>query len=133
MKKRWVVQKALRFCFPYILLNVSVLLLISISSVYINVINKNIINVLTKDIEWGSLSVSFIVFVIAYAGLYLLQHVGSFLRAVTGNLVRLKLDELFYKIFMYKSYRTPQEKFLSTDYMEQYSFVEGNVSKIVTS
>ena len=60
----------------------------------------------------------------------MLQHVGSFLRAVTGNLVRLKLDELFYKIFMYKSYRTPQEKFLSTDYMEQYSFVEGNVSKI---
>ena len=131
MKKAvWVLGKAIRFCLPYILVNVLVLSLSAAIGLLMNVINRSIVNELIANTAIGTISSVFIGFVILYLVLYFIQHAGGFITVFGYNFYRLNVDCLFHKLFMWKSYRTPQEKFFDHEFMENYSFVCGNTSKI---
>lgn len=126
----WVLKKAIRFCFPYIFVNIFLVALSTAFNFLINLVNKNIVNELAKGVEIGILSKTFIGLLISYLLLYTFQRVYSFLGAFGNNFYRLKVDELFHSIFMYKSNITPQEKFFDPKFMELYSFVNKNTNKI---
>lgn len=131
MKKvAWVLRKAIRFCFPYILVNILILGLSVAIGLLINVVNRSIVNELVVNTAIGTVSSVFIGFVILYLALYFLQRVGSFITVFGYNFYRLNVDLLFHKLFMWKSYQTPQEKFFDHEFMDNYSFVCGNTGKI---
>jgi len=131
MKKvLWIIGKALCFCFPYILVNILVLSASTVIGLAVNVVNKNIINELVANKAIGEISGIFIGLVAAYMILYFVQRASGFLEAFGGNFFRLNVDMLFHKMFMWKSYNTPQIRFFEHEFMEKYSFVSGSTNKI---
>lgn len=128
----WVLKKAFKYCLPYILVFILILTATTVIRLLLNVVNKNIVNELTENISGGTLSAAFIALVVAYMVLYFVERASGFLGAFGTNFFRLNVDELFQKIFMWKSYNTPQEKFFDSDFMKSYYFVAYNVSKIRT-
>lgn len=131
MKKvSWILRKAIRFCFPYILVNILILGLSVIIGLLINVVNRNMVNELVANTGIGVASSVFIGLVVLYLVLYFIQSVSKFITVFGYNFFRLNVDLLFHKIFMWKSYRTPQEKFFDHKFIENYSFVCGNTNKI---
>lgn len=82
--------------------------------------NRLLLNELTIDTAREQISVLFIVFLIIYLSFYLLSQVGGYLRAFGYNYFRFNVDALFQRIFMWKSYRTPQEQFFDPKFMETY-------------
>ena len=111
MKTFWIFKKALRFCSPYILVNVFVMSGASIISLIVNIVNKAMINELVASSLMGELSSLFVGLVIVYLLLYFINHANGFLVVLGNNFYRLKVNRLFHEIFMWKSYKTPQEKF----------------------
>lgn len=126
----WIVKTAIKNCFWYILINIIILVISTIFTLLINLINKDIVNELTANISTGYISNLFIGLIITYMILYFLNMANGFLVTFGYNFYRLNVDLLFHKIFMWKSYDTLQEYFLKHDFMEKYSFVSGNTSKI---
>lgn len=129
-KAMWVLGKALRFCFPYILVNILVLSLATAVSLLISVASRNVVNALNASIGTGTVSSAFTGLVILYLVLYFIQGASGFMAALGKNFYRLNVDFLFHKLFMWKTCQTPQEKFYDHEFMEKYSFVCGNTSKI---
>ena len=72
----------------------------------------------------------FFALVTAFVLLYLFQRASDFLLAFGKNFYRLNVSMLFQKIFMWRTYRMHQEKFLDTEFMEKYSFSKNAVWKI---
>lgn len=131
MKKTlWVLGKAIHFCFPYILVNVLVLSLATAINLLINVANRNLVNELNASIGLGTVSSAFTGLVILYLVLYFIQRTSGFITVFGYNFYRLNVDFLFHKLFMWRAFRTPQERFYDHVFMEKYSFVCGNTSKI---
>ncbi len=131
MKKTlWVLGKAIHFCFPYILVNVLVLSLATAISLLINVANRNLVNELNASIGLGTVSSAFTGLVILYLVLYFIQRTSGFITVFGYNFYRLNVDFLFHKLFMWRAFRTPQERFYDHVFMEKYSFVCGNTGKI---
>ena len=131
MKKAvWVLDKAIRFCFPYIMVNIAVRCFTTAISLSVNIINKNIVNMLNARSAMGTMGSAFIGLVILYLFLYFIQGTSSFITVFGYNFYRFKVDSLFHKIFMWKTYQTPQKSFFDHEFMEKYSFVSGNTSKI---
>ncbi|MGI6561345.1 MAG: ABC transporter ATP-binding protein [Clostridia bacterium] len=126
----WVLKTALRFCLPYILVNILIVSLSTGVVLFINIVNKNIVNSLSAGIDAGELPKVFFILVFVYIILYILYFTFGFIKAFGSNFYRLNVDLLFHKIFMYKSYATSQERFFDHEFMEKYSFVSGNTSKI---
>lgn len=129
-KVLWVITKSLRFCFPYILVNILILTFSNFISLAINLMNKNLINSLTIHSTWDALKSIVIGLLIAYIVLYILQKTSTFLTTFGVNFYRLNVDQLFHKIFMWKSCNTPQEEFFHHDFMDKYAHVSNNTSKI---
>jgi len=130
LKTFWIFKKALRFCSPYILVNVFVMSGASIISLIVNIVNKAMINELVARSLMGELSSLFVGLVIVYLLLYFINHANGFLVVLGNNFYRLKVNRLFHEIFMWKSYKTPQEKFFDHKFMEKYAFVSGNTERI---
>lgn len=126
----WVLKKAFRFCLPYILVYILILTATTVIRLLLNIVNKNIVNELTASISAGTLNIVFVVLVVVYMVLYFIERASGFLGAFGTNFFRLNVDELFQKMFMWKSYNTPQEKFFDSGFMQKYYFAVYNVSKI---
>lgn len=124
------IKKAFRFCLPYILVYILILTATTVIKLLLNVVNKNIVNELTANIGAGTLSTVFVVLVVVYMVLYFIERASGFLGAFGTNFFRLNVDELFQKMFMWKSYNTPQENFFNSGFMQTYYFAVYNVSKI---
>lgn len=131
MKKTyWIIGKAFRFCAPYILVNITVMMLTTGLSLSVTVLNQSVINELVNSISAGCIGTSFIILVAVYMVLYFLQSSGGFLLAYGSNFFRLNVDSLFHRIFMCKSNQTPQELFFNSEFMTKYEFVSGNTNRI---
>ena len=126
----WITRTAIKFCFPYILVNVLLLAVSSALGIFVNVVNRRIINELHANIEAGEISTLFISFTIAYVGLYFINMASGFLGAFGQNSYRLNVNGLFQKIFMLKSEQTAQQMFFNDQFMERYSFVGNNTDRI---
>lgn len=123
---------AFKFCFPYILVNILITLLITAFSLFMNIINKDLTNELISSISVGQVSTYFIVLLIVYISLFFLQSQSGFISVLGNNFFRLNVDELFRKIFMYKSNKTKQTDFFDHEFMDRYSFVNGKIETIST-
>ncbi len=126
----WLLKKSIRYCFPYIAVNIIITLFVTLLSLAINIINKNAINELSTNITNGVISVRFITLIILYIVLHFINSSSGFLIVLGNNFYRLNIDQLFQKIFMYKSYNTPQEMFFDHSFMEKYSFMSGRIDMI---
>lgn len=129
-KAFWALKTAWRFCNIYILGNIIIMGFMMVVGLFINVINKNLINELIQNTGVGRLSSIFIGLTVAYILCYFVRYAGGFLSVLGNNLYRLNVDNLFHKIFMYKSYNTRQEKLFEDKFIEKYTFICGNTSKI---
>lgn len=126
----WLLKKSVRFCFPYIIVNILILIAINSLSIFLNILNKNITNELFANTFIGSISNYFVVLVVLYMVLYFIESSSSFLIVLGQNFYRLNVDQLFHSIFMYKSYKASQTKFFETEFMEKYSFISGRTNMI---
>lgn len=131
MKKTiWILKKAIRFCFPYILVYVLVLSLTTTIRLLINVTSRSLVNQLQASVGLGTVSSAFTGLVILYLILYFMERASGFVEVFGFNFYRLNVNFLFHKLFMWKAGRTPQEKFYDHVFMDKYAFVCGNTSKI---
>lgn len=127
---RWILAKAFRFCFPFIFVNIFILVVSTFLSFALAFMNRLLLNELAIDTVGEQISVLFIVLLAIYLLVYLLGQVSSYLLAFGYNYYRFNVDALFHRIFMWKSYRTPQEQFYDPKFMETYAFVSGQTGKI---
>lgn len=129
-KSAWVLKKSIRYCFNPIIVFCLVLAIQTVSSIAVNILNKNMINALTDSIPLGTVSSLFISLVIGYMVLYFFYSSMGFLHVFGFNYFRFRTNEFFHKLFLIRSSQTPQEKFFDTAFMEKYSFVRDNTTKI---
>ena len=120
----------MKYCYKQILLLIFVLSMSSFINIAINILNKEMVNSLSKSVALNTVTSLFIVLVIVYMLFYFLNLASRFLLTFGDNYFRLNVDEFFHKIFMIKSEQMPQENFFDTNFMDKYSFVERNTSKI---
>lgn len=126
----WIVKTSVRFCWSYISVFVLCILSSTIIGVLFHVLNKNIVNELAANASLGKADGLFFVLVTAFVLLYLFQRASGFLITFGKNFYRLNVSMLFQKIFMWRTYQMPQEKFFDTEFMEKYSFAQNAVWKI---
>lgn len=126
----WLFKKSIKYCYPYIAVNIIITLFVTLLSLAINILNKNVINELASNITSGNISNLFIILIITYVILYFINASSGFLIVLGNNFYRLNIDQLFQKIFMYKSYNTPQTMFYNHDFMGKYSFLSGKTNMI---
>lgn len=126
----WILKKCIRYCFPFVAVNILITFAVTLLSLGINILNKNVVNELTSNIKFGSISLRFSVLVIVYIVFYFVNASSGFFITLGNNFYRLNIDQLFQKIFMYKSYHTPQERFFDHSFMEKYSFLNGRIHMI---
>lgn len=129
-KSKWVLTKAIRFCYKYMIVYVLILLVATSIGFILNIINKEIINELTNSMNVGTISATFIGMTIAYVFLHFLQSANGFIITFGSNFFKFKVDKLFHRLFMWKSYNESQKSFFDKNFMEKYSFVAGNTEKI---
>lgn len=127
---RWILSKAVRFCFPYMFVFALVLLFDTIVTLAITYVNRGIVNALAESAALGKLSTLFIGLLIGYMVLYFVSRANGFLYTFGSNFFRLNVQELFHRIFMWKSNQTSQERFFEPLFWEKYTFVANNTHKI---
>lgn len=128
----WIIKKSLQNCYRQIIIFSMILSITAFLSVAINVLNKDMINALSECVALGRISVLFIGLVIGYMAVYFVNMASGFLWVYGNNYFRLNVDEFFHKLFMQKCVSIPQDKFLDTSFMDEYSFVCSNTGKIST-
>lgn len=121
---------AFHYCFWYIIANIAILLLTTGISISMTFLYREIINELVSSVMVGKMSRLFVILIVFYLLMYFLQQASGFMRSFGNNFFRLNVDSLFHRIFMWKSYKTPQERFYDSKYMETYSFVSRHTQKI---
>lgn len=98
----WLLKKSIRYCFPYIAVNIIITLFVTLLSLAINIINKNAINELSTNITNGVISVRFITLIILYIVLHFINSSSGFLIVLGNNFYRLNIDQLFQKYLCIK-------------------------------
>mgnify|MGYP002569192390 CR=1 FL=1 len=131
-KMLWIFSKSLRFCFWPIIFSVLFLITSSLLSLIVNIINKDIINVLEKSQQLGVLDSLFVGLLLAYLTIYFFQYSAKFLHTLIDNNFKFSIDELFHKMFMWKAYNTSQTDFLNSEFQNKYYFVGGKTNEIST-
>lgn len=129
-KIAWILKKSLEYCWFGILVNILVISLNTALAFFINLVNRSLINELNASINLGQLTSIFFGLIILYLTLYFVNMASGFLNVFGQNFFRFKVDGFFQKLFMYKSYKSPQVCFFQSDFNEKYTFVGNNVSKI---
>ncbi len=129
-KTLWIVSTAFRYCFKYIFVYIFVTAIMTLVDVGMRFLMKNIVNSLELGAQLGKFTSTIAGLIIAYMLLYMLRRVSGFTGAFGKNFYRLNVDMFFRKIFMWRAYNTPQEKFFETEFNEKYSFASGAVGRI---
>ncbi len=129
-KSKWVLAKAFRFCYSYMLVYAIILIAAATVGFMLNLINREVINELSRSTGLGKISVTFIGLSIAYMCLHFLQSANGFIITFGSNFFKYKVNMIFHKCFMWKSNNASQKSFFDKDFMEKYSFVAGNTDKI---
>lgn len=111
-KAGWIWRKVLQNCFPYVAVYALILLAVTLLQLAVSVINKEIVNRLTEDMQAGLLSGTFIGLVILYLIFYFLQKTSGFMGAYGNNFFRFQVDGFFQRMFMWKCSKLPQDYFL---------------------
>lgn len=127
---RWILAKAFRFCFWHILVFSLILIFDTAITLTITYVNREIVNALAESAILGTLSTLFVGLLIGYMALYFVSRAIGFLNTFGSNFFRLNVQELFHRIFMWKSGQTPQEIFYEPTFWEKYTFVANNTHKI---
>lgn len=130
VKTRWVLRKTLQNCFPYVMVYIFILLLTTLLQLLVSVANKEMVNQLTKDIQAGILSSTFIGAVVLYLAFYFVEKTGGFIGAYGNNFFRFRVDGFFRRVFMWKCSQLPQEYFFKTDFMDRFTLVSGHIGNI---
>lgn len=125
----WIMKKIFKYCWKYVFLLGFVFLISSLIQVSVSFLNKLVVNELLINIGENKLSVIFIFLLISYLLAWLISLLIGYLHAFANNLFRLKIDVFIQKIFMRKSSEFQQEKFLDTDFMDKYSYINNNIYK----
>lgn len=129
-KVLWVIGKSFRYCFPSILLLALMNILPGLIEIAVSIANRGIVNELAGSQAMGETRAMFAGLLLVYVVLRLVQKAWGFLDGLGYNYARLNTGLLFNKILMWKSSRTPQEKFYQSDFMEKYAFVKKSADKI---
>ncbi|MCI8589354.1 MAG: ABC transporter ATP-binding protein [Clostridiales bacterium] len=127
---RWLARTTFHFCLPYIIVSIFILISAPVLNLAINYLNKLIVNELIDNMQVGFLSNLFFALIFAYMSIYFIQQANQFLSAFGRNFYQNIVDELYRSIFMWKSYQTPQEAFLNTEFMDKYHFANASISHI---
>lgn len=130
VKTRWIISKTLQNCFFYVLIYVLILLFTTLLRLLVSVANKELVNQLTKDMETGILSHTFVGVVIVFLVCYFVEKTSGFLGAYGNNFFRFQVDGFFRRMFMWKSSKIPQELFFKTDFMDSFTLVGKHISNI---
>lgn len=133
-KAGWIWRKVLQNCFPYVAVYALILLAVTLLQLAVSVINKEIVNRLTGDLQTGLLSGTFIGLVILYLIFYFLQKTSGFMGAYGNNFFRFQVDGFFQRMFMWKCSKLPQEYFFETEFMDRFTLVSqhiGNISSYI--
>lgn len=129
-KTEWIWRKVLKNCFPYVGVYALILLTVTMLQLAVSVINKEIVNQLTQDMQVGLLSGAFIGLVILYLLLYFLQKTSGFIGAYGNNFFRFQVDGFFQRVFMWKCSKLPQEFFYESDFMDRFTLVSQHIGNI---
>ena len=129
-KLLWILEKSFKHCGFSISVNISMVSLSTVLTFLINLVNRSLVNELNTSIGLSQLTTSFVGLIIMYLTLYFVNMASGFLMVFGQNFFRFKVDSFFQKIFMYKSYKSPQVVFFQSDFSEKYTFVGNNISKI---
>ena len=129
-KTMWIFEKSFQFCLWPIVLSAVFLMVSSVLSLLLNLINKHIINALEESQQLGKLNGAFAGLILAYLTIYFFQYSAKFIHTLIDNNFKFSVDELFHKLFMWKAYNTPQTDFLSPEFQDVYSFVGSKTGEI---
>lgn len=119
-----------RYCFFGIALFAFILLFNSFVRLLFDFTSKYLTNQITDSIGvgfnkyiWFSLSFFLVVFA--------LTRLSGHLYQIGFDYFRIKLEQLFRRVFLYRAYNTEHDKFFDADYMNRYTFADKNVTKVV--
>lgn len=119
-----------RYCFFGIALFAFILLFNSFVRLLFDFTSKYLTNQITDSIAvgfnkyiWFSLSFFLVVFA--------LTRLSGHLYQIGFDYFRIKLEQLFRRVFLYRAYNTEHDKFFDADYMNRYTFADKNVTKVV--
>lgn len=133
-KTSWILRKTMQNCFPYVAVYALILLAVTLLQLAVSVVNKEIVNQLTKDMQDHLLSKTFIGLVVLYLFFYFLEKTSGFMGAYGANFFQFQVDGFFQRMFMWKCSILPQEYFFKTDFMDQFTLVSqhiGNISSYI--
>lgn len=133
-KTGWILRKTMQNCFPYVAVYALILLVITLLQLAVSVVNKEIVNQLTEDMQTGLLSRTFTGLIIVYLIFYFMEKTSGFMGAYGNNFFRFQVDGFFQRMFMWKCSRLPQEHFFKTDFMDRFTLVSqhiGNISSYI--
>jgi ABC-type multidrug transport system fused ATPase/permease subunit len=126
----WVLWIGIRFCFLQFLLFAIIMVLVSCLSIGSNVIKKYMFNELLENITDGQISQYLILLIIMFVSILFLRNSSGFLQSFVYNITYLKINCIYRKLFMYRTVKLPQEKFLNNESIKKYSFVSKNLDKV---
>lgn len=131
MKKMiWILGITLRFCFSVIFLRILLTIISPIVTIILNLISKRMVNDLTESVGTGALPAVFIGLAFVYLAIYFFSMAFRWVNSAGWYHFTYKINKFFRKIFLWKSYITPQEKLLDSDFMDKYSFISENLGSI---
>lgn len=123
----YIIRLAIKQCYLHVISYIIILLVSSFLSIIVNIINQNMVNEISSSMEVSSI---FIGLTIAYVSLFFINSSAGFLVVMGSNSFRLTVDKAFYNLFILKTNKQNQENFLDQKFMEKYSFINNNITKV---
>ena len=131
LKKMWTyIRISFRYCFFGIAFFAFILLFNSFVRLLFDFTSKYLTNQITDSIGVGFnkyIWFSLAFFLVAFA----LTRLSGHLYQIGFDYFRIKLEQLFRRVFLYRAYNTEHDKFFDADYMNRYTFADRNVTKVV--
>lgn len=108
------------------------ILIPTLISFALNLINRSVVNELTAFAGLGAVSRLFIGLVTAYMILYFISTLSGYISSMGYHLFSHKIEMVFRQIFFWKAVREEQVSFLDKEYLDRYSFVNQNSWRITS-
>ena len=125
----WIMGKSFRFCIKYIFVYVVCIIVPSAVGILLSIVGRDIVNELACS-QIGDPRSSYVVLIVLYAFLYVIQRLGGFLSSIGQNFYRLNVSQLFQKIYMWRLYNSSQDDYFKTEFCEKSSFASKGVLTI---
>jgi ABC-type multidrug transport system fused ATPase/permease subunit len=129
-KSIWILRKAIHNCFFYVAEYGLILVIITLMKLAVSVVNKEVINQLTRDVQSQTMSKDFFCIVLLYLVLYFFEKSSGFIEAYGTNCFRFQVDGFFNRLFMWKSSKQPQELFFYANFMDRFTLVSQHINSI---